>query len=124
MVERYDAIIIGAGHNGLTCAAYLAGAGKKTLVLERRPVIGGAAVTETFAPGFRTSTFSYLMSLLHPKVIADLDLKRHGFQVLPATDMFGPIHGREGIVFSDDVAKTQHHFSRFSKKDADIYPEF
>jgi phytoene dehydrogenase-like protein len=66
---RYDVVIIGAGHNGLTCGAYLARAGKRVLVLERRDVIGGAAVTEEFAPGFRTSTFSYVMSLLHPKVI-------------------------------------------------------
>ena len=64
------------------------------------------------------------MSLLHPKVIADLELKRHGFQVLPATDMFGPLPGGDGIVFSDDVGKTQRHFARFSKKDAAIYPEF
>jgi len=74
MAERYDAIIIGAGHNGLTCGAYLARAGLKTLVLERRHVAGGAAVTEEVVPGFKFSVFSYLMSLLHPKVIADLEL--------------------------------------------------
>ena len=124
MAGRYDAIIIGGGHNGLTCGAYLARAGLKTLVLERRPMVGGAAVTEEVIPGFRFSVFSYLMSLLHPKVIADLELKRHGFQVLPATDMFGPLPGGDGIVFSDDVAKTQTHFARFSAKDAAIYPEF
>jgi phytoene dehydrogenase-like protein len=124
MTGRYDAIIIGGGHNGLTCGAYLARAGLKTLVLERRPIVGGAAVTEEVIPGFRFSVFSYLMSLLHPKVIANLELKRHGFQVLPATDMFGPLPGGDGIVFSDDVGKTQRHFARFSKKDAAIYPEF
>src|ERR1700678_3715864 len=73
MAERYDAIIIGGGHNGLTCGAYLARAGLKTLVLERRHVVGGAAVTEEVVPGFKFSVFSYLMSLLHPRVIADLE---------------------------------------------------
>ena len=107
MSERYDAIILGGGHNGLTCGAYLARAGSNTLVLERRPVIGGAAVTEEIVPGFRFSVFSYLMSLLHPKVIADFDLKQHGFEVLPATDMFGPIHGRQ-----------PHRLQRFGAEDA------
>src|SRR5215471_16103048 len=72
MAAQHDAIIIGAGHNGLVCGSYLAKAGLKVLVLERRHVIGGAAVTEEFAPGFRGSIFSYVMSLLHPRVIADL----------------------------------------------------
>ena len=124
MPERYDAIIVGGGHNGLTCGAYLARAGLNTIVLERRHVIGGAAVTEEIIPGFRFSVFSYLMSLLHPKVIADFELRSHGFEVLPATDMFGPIHGRNHIVFSDSVPKTQQSFARFSRKDADVYPEF
>ncbi|MBV9783828.1 MAG: NAD(P)/FAD-dependent oxidoreductase [Acidisphaera sp.] len=124
MTRRHDAIVIGGGHNGLTCAAYLARAGKRVLVLERRHIVGGAAVTEEVVPGFRFSVFSYLMSLLHPKVIADLDLRRHGFVVLPATDMFGPLPGGDGIIFSDDVARTQRHFSRFSRRDAAIYPEF
>ena len=82
MAERYDAIIIGGGHNGLTCGAYLARAGLKTLVLERRPVLGGAAVTEEVVPGFKFSVFSYLMSLLHPRVIADLELAKYGYKVL------------------------------------------
>jgi phytoene dehydrogenase-like protein len=121
---RYDAVIIGGGHNGLTCAAYLARAGLKTLVLERRPVIGGAAVTEEVVPGFKFSVFSYLMSLLHPKVIRDLELQKYGFEVLPASDMFGPLPGGDHIVFSDSVARSQASFARFSKKDAAIYPEF
>jgi phytoene dehydrogenase-like protein len=124
MVERYDAIIIGGGHNGLTCGAYLARAGLKTLVLERRHVIGGAAVTEEVVPGFKFSVFSYLMSLLHPRVIADLELAKYGYEVLPATDMFAPLPGNNYIVFADDVAKTQASFARFSAKDAAIYPEF
>ena len=107
MAERYDAVIIGGGHNGLTCGAYLARAGLKTLVLERRDVIGGAAVTEEVVPGFRFSVFSYLMSLLHPKVIAELELAKYGFKVLPASDMFGPLPGGDFIFFSDSIAKTQ-----------------
>ncbi len=81
---KYDAVIIGGGHNGLTCGAYLARAGKKVLVLERRSIVGGAAVTEEFAPGFRTSTFSYVMSILHPKIIRELELRELGLTVLLA----------------------------------------
>ena len=78
MTSTYDAIIVGSGHNGLVCGAYLAKAGLKTLVLERRSLIGGASVTEEFSPGFRGSRFSYVMSLLHPRVIADLELRSFG----------------------------------------------
>ena len=124
MPERYDAIIIGGGHNGLTCGAYLARAGLKALVLERREVLGGAAVTEEVLPGFKFSVFSYLMSLLHPRVIADLELAKYGYKVLPATDMFAPLPGDDHVIFADDIAKTQASFSRFSAKDAAIYPEF
>ncbi len=76
----YDAIIVGGGHNGLTCAFYLARAGYKVRVLERRGVVGGAAITEEFHPGFRNSVASYSVSLLNPKVIADMELARHGLQ--------------------------------------------
>jgi phytoene dehydrogenase-like protein len=121
---RYDVVIIGAGHNGLTCGAYLARAGLRTLILERRDVIGGAAVTEEFVPGFRGSIFSYLMSLLHPKVIRDLELRELGLSVLPATDLFCPIGRDNHIVFSGDVGRTAREFSRFSPRDGAIYPEF
>lgn len=121
---KYDAVIIGGGHNGLTCGAYLAHAGKKVLVLERRHVIGGAAVTEEFAPGFRTSTFSYVMSLLHPKIIRELGLRDLGLTVLPATDMFCPIGTDDYIIFSGDVQKTAEQFGRFSRHDGEIYAEF
>jgi len=121
---RYDVVIIGAGHNGLTCGAYLARAGLRTLILERREVIGGAAVTEEFVPGFRGSIFSYLMSLLHPKVIRDLELRELGLTVLPATDLFCPIGRDDHIVFSGDVGRTAREFSRFSRRDGAIYPEF
>jgi phytoene dehydrogenase-like protein len=120
----FDVVVIGGGHNGLTCGAYLAKAGKKVLVLERRSLIGGAAVTEEFAPGFRTSTFSYVMSLLHPKVMRDLGLKDLGLTVLPATDLFCPIGTNDYIVFSGDVRRTAAQFARFSKHDGDIYPQF
>jgi phytoene dehydrogenase-like protein len=75
--QRYDAIVIGGGHNGLVCAAYLARAGRKTLVLERRPLVGGAAVTEEVFPGFKFSVFSYVVSLLRPEIIRYLDLPSH-----------------------------------------------
>ncbi|MDQ0302945.1 phytoene desaturase family protein [Ancylobacter polymorphus] len=120
----YDAIIIGAGHNGLVCANYLAKAGQKVLVLERRDVVGGAAVTEEIAPGFRASIFSYLMSLLHPRIIRELELKKHGLEVLPCSDMVSPLDGEDYILFSDNIAKSQASFARFSKHDADMYPEF
>jgi phytoene dehydrogenase-like protein len=124
MTADYDAIVIGSGHNGLVCAAYLARAGLKTLVLERREIVGGAAVTEEFTPGFRASRFSYVMSLLHPRVIRDLELAEFGLKVLPANDLFCPLGGDDYIVFSDDVARTQAEFARFSRHDADIYPQF
>src|SRR5512136_1789014 len=78
----FDAVVIGGGHNGLNCAAYLAGAGLTVCVLERRPLLGGAAVTEEFHPGFRNSTASYTVSLLNPKVIRDLKLVRHGLSIV------------------------------------------
>jgi phytoene dehydrogenase-like protein len=124
MPTKYDAIIIGAGHNGLVCAAYLARAGLKPLVLEQRSVIGGAAVTEEIAPGFRASIFSYLMSILHPRIQADLDLKRHGLEVMPCSDMLSPLDDGDYIVFSDKIERTQASFARFNAADAAIYPEF
>ncbi len=124
MSEAVDAIIIGAGHNGLVCAAYLARHGLKTQVLERRSVIGGAAVTQEIAPGYRASTFSYLMSLLHPRIQNELNLARHGLKIMPCSDMLAPLEGDDYIVFSDDVVRTQRSFARFNAADAAIYPEF
>jgi phytoene dehydrogenase-like protein len=124
MATSHDAIIIGAGHNGLVCGSYLAKAGLKVLVLERRNVIGGAAVTEEFSPGFRASIFSYVMSLLHPRVIAELELRKFGLEVLPANDLFCPLYGNDYIIFSDDEKKTQSELARFSRHDAEIYPAF
>lgn len=124
MAQAYDAIIIGGGHNGLVCANYLARAGLAVAVLERRSVVGGAAVTEEIAPGFRASIFSYLMSLLHPKIINDFELRRHGLTVLPCSDMVSPLENDDYILFSEDVRKTQASFAKFNESDAAIYPEF
>ena len=122
--RRHDVAIIGGGHNGLICGAYLARAGLKVVVVEQHDIVGGAAVTEEFHPGFRASTFSYLMSLLHPRIIADLELRRHGLEVLPCSDMFSPLDGDDYIVYSDDVERTQTSFARFNLRDAAVYPEF
>src|SRR6516165_9403756 len=91
-----DVLIIGGGHNGLVCAFYLARAGLKVTVLERRPVVGGAAVTEEFHPGFRNSVASYTVSLLNPRVIRDLDLARHGLKIVNRqVSNFLPLNDRE-----------------------------
>src|SRR5256886_14033676 len=114
MATTYDVIVIGSGHNGLVCGAYLAKSGLKTLVLERREIVGGGAVTEEFSPGFRASRFSYVMSLLHPRVIRDLELSSFGLQVLPANDLVCPLGADDHIVFSDDINKTQAELDRKS----------
>src|SRR5262245_27489351 len=92
-IAKHDVVIIGAGHNGLVCAAYLARAGKRVLVLERRDRIGGAAVTEEIFPGFKFSVYSYVVSLLRPEIIRDLDLPRHGLHVLPLESTLTPLQG-------------------------------
>jgi len=122
--SKYDVIIVGGGHNGLVCGAYLARTGKKVLVLERNKHVGGAAVTQELAPGFRTSTFSYLMSLLHPKIIRELELERHGLRVLPATDMFTPLPGGDYFLFTDNDARNVKEIARFSERDSRRYPKF
>jgi phytoene dehydrogenase-like protein len=112
-----DVIVIGAGHNGLTCAAYLAAAGLKVTVLERRDVVGGAAVTEEFHPGFRNSVASYTVSLLNPKVIADLDLARHGLRIVERRAAnFLPFDG-DSLLTGD--GRTKAEVARFSSKDAE-----
>src|SRR6187549_3823763 len=92
MAASYDVIIIGGGHNGLVCAAYLARAGRKVLVLERRERVGGAAMTEEVFPGFRFSVFSYVVSLLRPEIIRDLELPKHGLDILPLDGTFTPVY--------------------------------
>jgi len=124
VTDHYDAIVIGGGHNGLICAAYLARAGLKPLILEKRTVIGGAAVTEEISPGFRASIFSYLMSLLHPRIQQDLELRRHGLEIMPCSDMLSPLDDGNYIVFSDKLERTQQSFARFNRKDAESYAQF
>ncbi|MBS0284575.1 MAG: NAD(P)/FAD-dependent oxidoreductase, partial [Proteobacteria bacterium] len=124
MTRKYDAIIIGGGHNGLVCAFYLARAGMKVRVLERRHVVGGAAVTEEFHPGFRNSTASYTVSLLRPKVIADMKLQDRGFRIIERTiSNFFPFADTY-LKLGGGAARTQAEFARFNRKDAETYPHY
>ncbi|RSY86013.1 NAD(P)/FAD-dependent oxidoreductase [Sphingomonas koreensis] len=124
MTARTDALIIGGGHNGLTCAFYLARAGLKVRVLERRHVVGGAAVTEEFHPGFRNSAASYTVSLLQPKVIADMKLAERGYRVIerPVSNFFPLEDGH--LILGGGAARTQGEFARFSMKDAAALPGY
>jgi len=122
--SRYDAIIIGGGHNGLVTAAYLAKAGKKVVVLERRHVLGGAAVTEEIFPGFKFSVCSYVVSLLRPEIIRELDLPRHGFEVLPLDGTLTPMPNGDFLWRVNDHAKTRREIARHSRVDAEAYEEF
>src|SRR2546426_3011849 len=124
MKAPYDAVIIGGGHNGLVTAAYLARAGKKVLVLERRPVLGGAAVTEEVFPGFRFSVCSYVVSLLRPEIIRDLDLPRHGLEILPLDGTFTPMPNGDYLWRVNDHTKTRREVARHSKLDAEAYDEY
>ena len=124
MAKRYDAIVIGGGHNGLVTAAYLARAGKKVIVLERRHVLGGAAVTEEIIPGFKFSVFSYVVSLLRPEIIRDLDLPRHGLEILPLDGTFTPMPNGDFLWRVNDHGKTRRELERHSKLDAEAYEEF
>ena len=122
---KYDAVIIGAGHNGLTCACYLAAADLKVCMVERRAVVGGAAVTEEFHPGFRNSTASYTVSLLNPKVIRDLRLTEHGLRVVERPfSNFLPLSDGESIKVGGGLEATQREVARFSKCDAERLPAY
>lgn len=121
---KYDVIVIGGGHNGLTNAAYLARAGKKVLVLERRHVLGGAAVTEEVFPGFKFSVCSYVVSLLRPEIIRDLDLPRHGLEILPLDGTFTPMPNGDFLWRVNDHGKSRREIARHSKVDAEAYEEF
>ena len=127
VADKHDVVIIGGGHNGLTCACYLARAGLSVRVLERRAIVGGAATTEEFHPGFRNSATSYTVSLLHPKVIADLDLARHGLKIVerPLAN-FLPLSAEAGayLKIGAGLAATQAEVARHSQRDAERLPAY
>src|SRR6184192_4975537 len=123
MNYQYDVVVIGGGHNGLVNAAYLARAGKRVLVCERRHVLGGAAVTEEVFPGFRFSVASYVVSLLRPEIIRDLDLPRHGLEILPLDGTFTPLDG-DYLWRSNDHGRTTRELRRWSRVDAEAYEEY
>src|SRR3546814_9455431 len=125
MTKTYDAIIIGAGHNGLVCAFYLAQAGLKVRMVERRGVVGGAAVTEEFHPGFRNSVASYTVSLLQPKVIRDMRLADHGYRVIerPISNFLPQEDGRY-LKLGGGLERTQAEFRKFSEADAERLPAY
>ena len=124
MATSYDAIVIGGGHNGLVNAAYLARAGKKVLVLERRPRVGGAAVTEEVFPGFKFSMFSYVVSLLRPEIIRDLDLPGHGLHVLPLESTVTPMLNGDYLAGWADHDQSRNELVRHSPRDAEAYDEY
>jgi phytoene dehydrogenase-like protein len=121
---KYDVIVIGAGHNGLTAAAYLARAGRRVLVLERRHLVGGAAVTEEVFKGFHFSVCSYVVSLLRPEIIRELDLPRHGLQILPLDGTFTPLPDGNYLWRTNDHAQTHREIARHSRLDAEAYDEY
>jgi len=132
VAQRYDAVIIGGGHNGLVSAAYLARAGLRTLVLEQRHLLGGAAVTEEVFPGFRFSIFSYVVSLLRPEIIRELELPKHGLDILPLDGTFTPLRPGDGPAAGggdylwrvNDHGRTVRELRRWSAVDAEAYEEY
>ncbi|HEX7557758.1 MAG TPA: FAD-dependent oxidoreductase, partial [Usitatibacter sp.] len=121
----FDVVIVGAGHNGLVCASYLAAGGLRVCVVEKRAAVGGAAVTEEFHPGFRNSTASYTVSLLNPKVIRDLRLAHHGLRIVerPFAN-FLPLPDGRSLKVGGGVEATQREIAKFSKRDAERLPEY
>lgn len=125
MSASYDLIVVGGGHNALVTAAYVARAGVKVLVLERRELLGGACVTEELWPGYKVSTAAYVNSLLRPEIIRDLDLKRHGFKMLPRNpSSFTPFPDGRSLMLGPNKAMTHREISKFSAKDADALPKY
>src|SRR5438874_1729992 len=123
MAKRYDAVVIGGGHNGLVNAAYLARAGLKVLVLERRHLLGGATLTEEIVPGFRFSVFSYVVSLLRPEIIRELQLPKHGLEILPLDGTITPLDD-DYLWRVNDHGRTMRELRRWSATDAEAYQEY
>jgi hypothetical protein len=123
MAKRYDAVVIGGGHNGLVNACYLAKAGLKVLVLERRHLLGGATLTEEIVPGFRFSVFSYVVSLLRPEIIRELELPKHGLEILPLDGTITPLDD-DYLWRVNDHGKTVRELRRWSLNDAEAYEEY
>ena len=121
---QFDAIVVGGGHNGLVCAAYLAKAGRRVLVLERRHVLGGAAVSEELFEGFTYSVCSYVVSLLRPWIVRDLELADHGLRLIPLDCSFLPLPDGDSLARWGDPERTREEIARFSPRDAEVYPEF
>jgi phytoene dehydrogenase-like protein len=122
---RYDAVVVGGGHNGLVCAAYLARAGMKTLVLERRHLVGGAAVTEEVWPGFKVSTASYVVSLFSARVVQELELPKYGYHVYPLDPAyFAPFPDGSGFLLWDDPARAAEEIGRLNAEDGRAYLEY
>ena len=121
---HFDALVIGAGHNGLTCAAYLAKAGLKVKILERRSVVGGAAVTEEFCPGFKNSVYSYAISLLNPKIIRDLELEKHGLTIIEKPAGTLSLLNNDHLQLTRDSEQVRQEIARFSKQDSARFDAF
>src|SRR5712692_5845809 len=124
MNSKYDVVVIGGGHNGLVNAAYLARAGKRVLVLERRHLVGGASVTEEVYPAFKFSVFSYVVSLLRPEIIRDLELPRHGLTILPLESTLTPLDNGDYLGSWADPDEMRRELERHSPRDADAAAVF